>query len=373
MTQADVIKKVGEEPFLCHAAMERDEAAKTGLKTINYSAYPLKERLALAGGDHLVAHALLYKSIFEQINLTSGKVLLYGRTDAGKLFSVVNELQELLPGLTFQGDLDDAVLLQAMATKEPAELDRIRQMGKKVVNVVSRVADFLTGHEVVNDVLVKTDGSPLLIGDVKGKINLWLAELGAENPEDTIFAIGGDAGVPHSSGTPTDPIRLGKTIVFDIFPCEKGGGYFYDFTRTWSLGYASEEAQTAYDQVKEVYHQVVSELKTGVNAAEFQNRTCELFEAMGHMTVRQDPAVESGYVHSLGHGLGLNVHEKPWFGRKDDPTNGLVPGSVFTIEPGLYYPEKGFGVRLEDTYYVTQDGRFEKFVDYPMNLVLPMK
>ena len=278
-----------------------------------------------------------------------------------------------MPGLSFEGDLEDAVLLQAMATKKPDEIERTRQMGKKVVTVVSRVADFLTGHKVVNEVLTKPDGTPLLIGDVKAKINLWLAELGAENPEDTIFAIGRDAGIPHSSGTPSDPLRLGQTIVFDIFPCEKGGGYFYDFTRTWCLGYAPDDVQTLYNQVKSVYQQVVSELETGKNAAEFQDRTCELFEVQGHETVRQNPAVEAGYVHSLGHGVGLNIHEKPWFSRKDDPSNTLLPGSVFTIEPGLYYPERGLGIRLEDTYYVTADGKFEKFVDYPMELVLKMQ
>ena len=373
MTQADIIKPVGQPAVLCHAPMERDEAAKTGLKTINYSKFPLKDRLKLAEGDRLVAHALMYKNIFEEIELTAGNVLVYGKTDAGKHYSLIKKLQELLPDLNFWGDLDDAVLLQAMATKEPEEIERIRDMGKIVLQVVARTADFLTGHKVVNEVLTKNDGSPLLIGDVKGKINLWLAELGAENPEDTIFAIGRDAGVPHSSGTPTDPIQLGQTIVFDIFPCEKGGGYFYDFTRTWSLGYASEEAQSLYEQVKSVYHKVVSALETGKNAAYFQDLTCEHFEDLGHATTRQDPATESGYVHSLGHGVGLNIHEKPWFSRKDDPSNTLVPGSVFTIEPGLYYPEQGMGVRLEDTYFVTSDGKFEKFVDYPMDLVLKMK
>jgi len=278
-----------------------------------------------------------------------------------------------MPDLQFDGDVEDAVLLQAMATKEPEELERIREMGKRVITVVSRVADFLTGHNVVKDVLTKPDGTPLLIGDVKNKINLWLAELGAENPEDTIFAIGRDAGIPHSSGTPADPLKLGQTIVFDIFPCEKGGGYYYDFTRTWCLGYAPEEAQDLHQQVKTVYERVVAELETGRNAAHFQARTCELFESMGHATKRQDPAIESGYVHSLGHGVGLNIHEKPWFSREDDPTNVLLPGTVFTIEPGLYYPDRGMGVRIEDTYYVTPDGRFEKFVDYPMDLLLPMK
>jgi Xaa-Pro aminopeptidase len=373
MTQADVIKPVGRPALLCHAPMERDEAAKTGLDTLNYSTYPTKDRLKAAEGNVLTAEALLYKSIFEKIGVTEGKVLLYGRTDFGRHHSVVNRLQELLPGLQFEGDMNDSVLLQAMATKGPEELDRIRKMGKVVTIVVSRVADLLTHSKVQDEVLLKGDGTPLLISDVKGQINLWLAELGAENPEDTIFAIGRDAGVPHSSGTPTDPLRLGQTIVFDIFPCEQGGGYFYDFTRTWCLGYAPEAVQVLYDQVKSVYNQVVSELKAGVNAFEFQERTCELFEALGHTTIRQDSTLESGYVHSLGHGVGLNIHEKPWFGNKSDPTNALVPGSVFTIEPGLYYPDKGMGIRLEDTYYVTEDGTFKKFVDYPMELVLPMK
>jgi len=373
MTQADVIKQVGADPVLCHAPMERDEAAKSGLRTLNYNKYPLKDRLKLAEGDQLIASALLYKQIFEEIGLSSGKVMVYGRTDVGKHFSILKKLEEMLPGMTFEGDLDDAVLLQVMATKQPAEIERIRQMGKIVVTVVDRVADFLTSQKVEGETLIKLDGSPLLIGDVKSQINLWLAELGAENPEDTIFAIGRDAGVPHSSGTPSDHLKLGKTIVFDIFPCEKGGGYFYDFTRTWCLGYAPEDARSLYDQVKSIYRQIVGELETGVNAAHFQARTCALFEAAGHTTIQQDPSVESGYVHSLGHGVGLNIHEKPWFSREKDPTNVLMPGSVFTIEPGLYYPEQGMGVRLEDTYYVTEDGNFTKFVDYPMELVLQMK
>lgn len=373
MTQADAIKQHGMPILLCHAPMEREEAAKTGLQTLNYSKFPLKERLQLAEGDRLTAHALLYKQIFEKIGLTHGKVLVYGRSDVGKHHALLTRLKALLPEVRFEGDLEDTVLLQAMATKEADEIECIREMGELVVSVVARVAAYLTSHQVVNDVLTKLDGTPLLVGEVKRQINLWLAESGAENPEDTIFAIGRDAGVPHSSGTPTDPLRLGQTIVFDIFPCEKGGGYFYDFTRTWCLGYAPKKVGALYDQVKSVYHQLVSELELGTNAAVYQDRTCELFEEMGHATIRQDPSIEAGYVHSLGHGVGLNIHEKPWFSRKDDPSNTLLPGSVFTIEPGLYYPDQGMGVRLEDTYYVAQDGDFKKFVDYPMELVLPMK
>jgi Xaa-Pro aminopeptidase len=246
-------------------------------------------------------------------------------------------------------------------------------MGQKTIEVVDMVADFLTSSEVQDQVLIKSDGSPLTIGDVKRRINLWLAERSAENPEGTIFAMGHDAGVPHSSGTDSDQLQLGKTIVFDIFPCEPGGGYFYDFTRTWCLGYAPEEAQVLYDDVLAVYKQVMGELQAGTPCMEYQQQTCELFEARGHTTIMSDPQTQEGYVHSLGHGLGLHVHERPSFRTSSGEGDRLEPGVVVTIEPGLYYPQRDMGVRLEDTVWVRPNGEIEILVEYPLDLVLPMK
>ena len=220
---------------------------------------------------------------------------------------------------------------------------------------------------------MKIDGEPLTIGNVKHKINLWLSERGAENPEDTIFAIGHDAGVPHSSGNPTDPLKLGQTIVFDIYPCEAGGGYFYDFTRTWCLGYAPDDVLALYETVLSAYTEVTSQLQMGKPFKNYQLMTCELFSAQGHPTVKEDPQTQQGYVHSLGHGVGLNVHERPFSGISSDDKDSLEPGSVFTIEPGLYYPAKGMGVRIEDSFYVRSDGKMEVLADYPMDLVLPVK
>jgi Xaa-Pro aminopeptidase len=237
--------------------------------------------------------------------------------------------------------------------------------------VVGRTAEFLTSHKARNGRLIKKNGTPLIIGEVKSNINLWLAEAGVENPEGTIFSIGRDAGIGHSSGTHSDELSLGKTIVFDIFPCESLGGYFYDFTRTWCLGYAPDEVQQLFNDVKHVYDTVVSELKVNELGATYQHRTCELFAVKGHPTIEQDPQTVNGYNHSLGHGIGLNVHEKPFMGvmSKDK----LVKGSAFTIEPGLYYPDKGMGVRIEDSYSITAEGRVECLATYPYDLVLKVK
>jgi Xaa-Pro aminopeptidase len=373
LTMADLLKKRGEEPILFCSPMERDEAAHTGLSTRSYSDYPWKELFAEAGGDRLKAMALRYRRMFQDAGITSGRVALYGQTDLGSGYALIQAVQELMPELEFTGFQPENVLLRAMMTKDPEEIERIRRMGEVTTRVVQKTADYLTGHTVRDEMLVHTDGTPLKLGEVKSQINLWLAEHGVENPEDTIFSIGRDAGVPHSSGNPEDLMRLGQTIVFDIFPCEAGGGYFYDFTRTWCLGYAPEEAQQLYDQVHSVYDQLIAELKVNERFSTYQERTCELFEAMGHPSVGSDPGTNEGYVHSIGHGVGLHIHEQPFSGPTAGPQEILAPGAVFTIEPGLYYPERGLGVRLEDTYYVTPEGSFKRFVDFPMDLVLPVK
>ncbi|HEY3230387.1 MAG TPA: M24 family metallopeptidase, partial [Roseiflexaceae bacterium] len=74
-----------------------------------------------------------------------------------------------------------------------------------------------------------------------------------------------------------------------------------------------------------------------------------------------------------GHGIGLEVHEDFGFPALQDRGELLRPGAVFTIEPGLYYPNKGIGVRIEDTYYCTPDGSFESLTPFPKDLVIPLK
>lgn len=371
VSAADLIKKRGEAPVLFCNPMEREEAAKTGLITRSYNEYPFMELLKEANGDRILAAALRYQRMFASLGVTSGRVALYGSTEVGAPFMIINALQQLMPGLTFVGYAQDPILMQAMQTKDEAEVARIRRMGKVTTEVVGRVADYLTSQHVKDGVLVTSAGQPVTIGDVKSRIDLWLAEKGAENPEGCIFAIGRDAGVPHSAGTLTDVMRLGQTIVFDIYPCEAGGGYFYDFTRTWCLGYAPDEAQKLYDQVHSVYNTLKDEFTMGRVLADYQKRTCELFEAMGHPTVMTQPTTEEGYVHSLSHGVGLHIHEKPFSGVGMNDL--LVPGSIFTSEPGLYYPSRGMGVRIEDTYYARPDGTFEILADFPKELVLPVR
>lgn len=373
LTHAELIKPRGQKAVLFHGSMERDEAAKTGLVAKSFVDYVLKEFMDEASNDLSSAMALRYRKMLSDAGVLSGRVALYGNVDLGKGYAFFSKLQSILPEITLLGYQENDLLLKAMMTKDEGEKGRIRKMGAVTTGVIAKVADFLSGQRVKDNVLVDRDGNPITIGAVKARINLWLAESGAENPEGTIFAIGRDAGIPHSSGEATDILRPGQPIVFDIFPCEAGGGYYYDITRTWCLGYAPDPVVKTYEQVRKVYDQIVSELRVHSPFSDYQKRTCELFEEMGHPTVLSDPKTEKGYVHSVGHGVGLHIHEKP----SSSLMNGLdadllLPGAVITIEPGLYYPELGLGVRLEDTYIVEADG-FHRIGNYPMDLVLPVK
>lgn len=373
VTNGDLIQpRDGLATLICND-MERDEAAKTGLKIRTLSEFPLKQFLNQSGGNTTQAIALRYKQILTDLNILKGRVALFGQIEIGPQYAVLEKLAELMPGIEFVGYYEDPILMPAMMAKDPQEIERIRKMGKITTEVVGRVQDFLTSQRVSEKTLVDNENQPITIRKVKSLIDLWLAELGAENPEGAIFAIGHDAGVPHSSGNPADILRLGETIVFDIFPCENGGGYFYDFTRTWSLGYATDAAQELFDQVYNVYQKVTASLKINAPFKDTQELTCNLFEAKGHPTLQSHPGTQEGYVHSIGHGVGLRVHELPFSGASASEHDILVPNCIIAIEPGLYYPSKNMGFRVENTFWAKSDGTFEALAEYPTDFVLPMR
>ena len=117
----------------------------------------------------------------------------------------------------------------------------------------------------------------------------------------------------------------------------------------------------------------MAELAVGRRTAEYQVMTCEYYQSLGHPTILSDPTTEVGYVHGLGHGLGLEVHEAPSFRAHEGNATTLLPGTVFTVEPGLYYRERGYGVRIEDVVYCDESGVFHNMTPFRKDLVLPVK
>jgi Xaa-Pro aminopeptidase len=373
LLSAILIKKIGEKPVLFHSPIERGEAAASGLPLKSFTEYPWLELMSEAGGISEVASALRLKRMFVDLGITKGNVALYGDMDLGDGYSLLSEFKKLLPEINFVVSKKEDVLIKARITKDETEVERIRKVGKATISVVQRVEDYLSSCNVNNNHLVHADGNPVQIRDIKKMIRLWLLERQVDDMGASIFAIGADAGIPHNQGNPDDFLRLGQTIVFDITPQEVGGGYIFDFTRTWCLGHAPDEVQETYQLVHKVQTGILKKLKSNTPYVDYQFYACDEFEARGHASIRSDPKTSSGYNHTMGHGVGLKVHEAPLCSTSLAETDILKPGMVFTVEPGLYYPEKGFGVRIEDTVWMKPDGSVEILVEYPKELVLKIR
>ena len=200
------------------------------------------------------------------------------------------------------------------------------------------------------------DGKPLRIGDLKSFITSEITRLGMIEDHETIVSQGRDAGVPHSRGDANAVVRDGVPLVIDIFPADRATGYFFDLTRTFCVGKIPDQLRTTHALVLEAHERARDAMKPGTPASSYQALVCDFFEAKGHATTRSNPKTLSGYVHSLGHGVGLDIHEKPSFSLQPANRDLVEIGDVLTIEPGLYYPELEMGVRIEDTFVVGENG-----------------
>jgi Xaa-Pro aminopeptidase len=367
ISHAYLIKKPGEEPVLVVSGMEREEAAKSGLTVATTADFHYTQHIKEAG--YFEGELRMIAEMFERYDIR-GTVSFYGLDDPGRAFMTLKRLDGILPDVTITGETDQTIFDLAYLTKDSAEIAAIKSVAARTNTVMGEVMDFIKGHAIQNEQLVRPDGQPLTVADVKGYLRARLLEHNLEDGGQTIFALGRDGGLPHSRGEDGDVLRLGQSIVFDLFPRELGGGYYHDMTRTYCLGYAPPEVQEAYDQVLHIFNAVMEALTSGEDAKVYQEMTCDFFENQGHKTTRTDPGTEEGYVHSLGHGLGLQIHAAPRISSASK--DQLGPGQVITVEPGLYYPERGFGVRIEDTVYVDEDGTFHSLTTYPKDLVIPM-
>lgn len=365
-----VIIKRGEKPQLLYRSMEQDAAEATGHELINLNRWPLKE-LAEEFPEPLDREVALYERIIGELGLI-GRVAVYGTGAIGANYTFLSKLQSKLNGTTLVGEFKRDIFEIARETKDADEIEKMKRVGEKTCSVLEETIEFLKSHSVKDGALVKENGSPLTIGETKNFIGVEVSKQGLQLAGEFIFAIGRDGGVPHSTGTPTDAIEIGKPIVFDIFPKDHSG-YFHDVTRTLCLGQPSDEIQQAYECVLNCFHHVVGQFKVGEPTQKYQHLTCDFFEKRGHSTPRSDPNSTEGYVHSLGHGLGLEIHEEPYFPTFGEPPSTLQPGMVFTVEPGLYYPSRGYGIRVEDTYYCDETGDFHSITPFPQDMIIPVE
>ncbi len=363
---AYVLKRRGAEPFVVVGSMERDEARAAGLRFATFLDYGAAE-IAKSGAPPLEQARRVLLNVLEAHGVR-GRTAIVGGGSLGFYFPLLRGALAARPEIVYVEEDDFPALLAARATKSEDEIARMRDVARRTEDVVREIASFLRSCDARGPHLLKPGGGggPLKIGEVKDRIALACAARGLDDRGETIFAAGREAGFPHSRGTESLPVPTGRTIVLDIFPGEKGGGYHFDLTRTFWIGAVPERVRAAYDAVRAAFDRALAAVRPGAPAREADAAACDAFEERGWPTKRQDPRIETGYCHSIGHGIGLDVHERPHMTiRRGFDRDRFEPGMAFTIEPGLYFPDEEFGVRIEDTFVLRADGSVESLATLP--------
>lgn len=371
ITHGTIFKLRDKQALLACSRMELEEAAKSGMDVKTDAELGYYDRYKDAEGDSIKATALHWSDVLERLGLSAGRVGLYGAWQINKTIALYRTLQTELTTFEFVVEDETTLIEEAMLTKDEVEIARIRSVAERTNSVMEFAWEQISSLRPDGDFLLDEGGRQATIGDIK---DLVRRELMARGLEDTnmIFAQGRDAGFPHSRGEADMPLRMGQAIVFDLFPRELGGGYHHDMTRTWCIGYAPPEIQRDYNTVMEAFDIAVETFGLNKPTHLMQEAVLDHFEKNGHATTRSDPATMEGYVHSLGHGVGIEIHERPSIShlRRDDT---FQIGNILTIEPGLYYPERGYGVRVEDLFVVDDNGELVSLTNFRKDLVIPIE
>ena len=249
---------------------------------------------------------------------------------------------------------------EARAVKDDDEIDAVRRT-QKANEAAMEAAHGLLREAEVRDGSLYHDGEPLTVDRIKTEIEVALVHERCKL-SDTIVAPGEGGADPHWRGEGT--VRAGEPVVVDIFPRGEEG-YFGDMTRTFVVGEPSDRVREMYETTVEAQEAAFDVLDegAGVTGEEVHEAVCDVYDDAGYATTRDDAT--EGFVHSTGHGVGLEIHERPRLSTGGDE---LRAGNVVSVEPGLYLRDVG-GVRIEDLVVVREDG-YDNLNEYPKELVV---
>ena len=235
-------------------------------------------------------------------------------------------LQRYAPGLTVTHA--EPVMAALRVEKDESELLAI----EKAIDVAQKAMEKLIPR--------------LKIGMTEKQVAAMLIQLQMENGADSIafgpiVSAGPNSASPHAA--PTDrPLTAGDLLVID-WGCYVDG-YPSDITRTFAVGPIEPELEHVYDVVKLANQQGKAVARPGMTGQDVDRAARAVIEDAGY---------DEFFIHRTGHGLGLEVHEPPYM--MEGNTEPLTAGNVFTVEPGIYLPDRG-GVRIEDDVVITAEG-----------------
>ena len=273
-----------------------------------------------------------------------------------------------------KNDLDikpvDSFLFPKREIKQSNEIKALKNALKIAENAMQKAVDLLAESTINNDKTLSLNGKILTSETLKIAIGIEILK-GGGIADNTIVSCGKDSSEPHNSGS--GPIYANQTIVIDIFPrimepinSTLPSGYWGDITRTFVKGKASPIVKNAYHAVKLARDGAENYAQAGIIPSDIHKFAQKVLKDCGFKTEKANN-INQGFFHGLGHGVGLEIHEKPNISLKN--STPLKKNEVITIEPGLYYPQWG-GVRLENMVKIEKDGR-KILTNFPDNLEIP--
>ncbi|MDP9194422.1 MAG: Xaa-Pro peptidase family protein [Acidobacteriota bacterium] len=341
VTRGYAVKLLDCDPVLVTYPMERDEAMASGLdvRLVHEFEYDRIQRSATNTSE---AYAELFTSVLRDLGAGSS-IAFFGNAPLQLYLGIAGAMERR--GWHIHPSNGEDLIQLARKRKDAREIECIRSVGARTEQLVDGVRAML-----------REPRAGLTLGDLKAFVSSEIARLGMIEDHETILSQGRDAGVPHSRGDARALVRPSIPIVLDIFPMDKSSGFFFDLTRTFCIGAIPDELQRLHNDVLDAFTRARDAMRPRTLAANYQALVCDLFEAKGYATTRSNPKTLEGYVHGLGHGVGLEIHEKPSFALLPANRDLIETGDVVTIEPGLYFPDRELGVRIEDTFVVTESG-----------------
>jgi Xaa-Pro aminopeptidase len=266
-----------------------------------------------------------------------------------------------------QVSVDDVHVQSRRRAKQGRELDGVRAAQRAAEAGMTAAAALLSQAEPGPEGRLQLEGQELLAEQVRAALRSACAQAGASCPPDVMVSTVWNGG-GHDPGS--GPLPSGLPIQVDLWPRDEVSGCWADMTRTFVVGSPSPEHSALIAQQEELVTAALNDsfalVRPGVRGRDLFDAVCDRFEASGFRTQRTGPGEDEaeGFQFSLGHGVGLEIHEEPTLGigHHDE----LVAGDVLAIEPGLWDRRIG-GVRFEDLVLVTDDG-YELLTQYPYSL-----